>query len=69
MLVKESDDYEFADPIPPSRRHVGDASITKYKTEMSLKVKLSDLSSVDINWKMLTIARPDTKVEEVFYTK
>jgi hypothetical protein len=30
---------------------------------------LSDLSCVDINWKMLTIARPETKMEEAFYTK
>lgn len=30
---------------------------------------MSDLSAVDINWKMLTIARPETKMEEAFYTK
>ena len=30
---------------------------------------MSELSSVDINWKMLTNVRPDTKMEEMFFSK
>jgi hypothetical protein len=30
---------------------------------------MSDLSSVDINWKMLTLARPANKMEEHYFTK
>ena len=40
--------YEFADPCPVSMR----------------KVNIADLSSVNINWKMLTLARPDNKTDE-----
>ena len=30
---------------------------------------ISDLSSVDINWKMLTNVRPSNKMEEEFFSK
>jgi len=51
--VIEQPVYEFSNPCPPSMR----------------QVRISDLSSVDINWKMLTLARPDTKIEEQIFSK
>ena len=33
------------------------------------KVRISDLSSVNIHWKMLTLARPANKMEEIIFTK
>ena len=45
--------YDFADPCPQSMRHV----------------RISDLSSVDINWKMLTLARPTTKIDADIFSK
>ncbi len=45
--------YQFADPCPESMRGV----------------KIADLSSVDINWKMLTLARPANKVDEEIFSK
>ncbi len=45
--------YEFADPCPSSMRDVN----------------ISDLSSVNINWKMLTLARPKTKTDEEIFSK
>ena len=32
-------------------------------------VRIGDLSSVDINWKMLTLARPTTKIDEDIFSK
>jgi hypothetical protein len=32
-------------------------------------LKIGDLSSVDINWKMLTLARPTTKIDEDIFSK
>eukprot|EP00090_Calanus_glacialis_P027315 TRINITY_DN43018_c0_g1_i1.p1 TRINITY_DN43018_c0_g1~~TRINITY_DN43018_c0_g1_i1.p1 ORF type:complete len:192 (+),score=46.49 TRINITY_DN43018_c0_g1_i1:130-705(+) len=52
-FVIEQPGYEFANPCPPSMR----------------QVRISDLSSVDINWKMLTLARPETKIEEEIFSK
>ena len=45
--------YQFSDPCPASMR----------------EVNITDLSSVDINWKMLTLARPKTKTEEEIFAK
>ncbi|XP_071744411.1 uncharacterized protein [Lepeophtheirus salmonis] len=45
--------YLFADPCPISMKNV----------------KISDLSSVDINWKMLTLARPKTKTDEEIFSR
>ena len=45
--------YQFADPCPQSMRHV----------------RIGDLSSVDINWKMLTLARPATTIDEDIFSK
>lgn len=45
--------YQFSDPCPASMR----------------EVNITDLSSVDINWKMLTLARPKTKTDEEIFSK
>ena len=45
--------YQFADPCPTSMRDVN----------------ITDLSSVNINWKMLTLARPKTKTDEEIFSK
>lgn len=45
--------YQFANPCPESMR----------------SVNISDLSSVDINWKMLTLARPANKTDEEIFSK
>ena len=46
-------EFAFADPCPESMRDV----------------RISDLSSVDINWKMLTLARPTNKTDEEIFSK
>ena len=51
--VVQPDPYQFADPCPKSMRHV----------------RIGDLSSVDINWKMLTLARPTSKIDEDIFSK
>ena len=33
------------------------------------QVKISDLSCVDINWRMLTLARPENKIDEEIFSK
>ena len=45
--------FQFSDPCPKSMRHV----------------RIGDLSSVDINWKMLTLARPTSKIDEDIFSK
>ena len=32
-------------------------------------VRILDLAQVDINWKMLTVARPNTKLDDEYFTK
>ena len=32
-------------------------------------MKISDLSCVDINWRMLTLARPENKIDEEIFSK
>ena len=32
-------------------------------------VRIGELSSVDINWKMLTLARPTSKIDEDIFSK
>ena len=52
-IIVQPDPYQFADPCPQSMRHV----------------RIGDLSSVNINWKMLTLARPTTKIDENIFSK
>ena len=46
-------EFPFGNPVPPSMR----------------MVRIEDLSSVDINWRMLTLARPKTKLEEDIFSR
>lgn len=50
---KQMKEWSFPDPTPPDMR----------------AVKLEDLCSVNIDWKMLTTLRPKTKVEEEMFTR
>merc|ERR1711879_548348 len=52
-LLINPPEYDFANPCPLSMR----------------QVRISDLSSVDINWRMLTLARPESKIEEEIFSK
>ena len=45
--------HSYADPIPVAMQ----------------SVRILDLATVDINWKMLTVARPATKLDEEYFTK
>ena len=53
MEIREATDYDFADPTPSEMTHL----------------RMQDMSSVDIDWKMLTNARPRSKADSEFYTK
>ena len=53
VQLVEPEPYQFVDPCPPCMRHV----------------RISDLSAVDINWKMLTLARPTTITDENIFSK
>lgn len=45
--------HHFADPVPPSMRHLN----------------LNDFCGTEINWKMLTLSRPPTKLEEDYFSQ
>jgi len=46
-------EFSYGDPIPPSMR----------------SVRLEDLAAVDINWRMLTVCRPKTRLEEEIFSR
>ncbi|XP_071451817.1 uncharacterized protein [Hetaerina americana] len=50
---KEKKEFPFANPVPPSMR----------------SIRLEDLCSVPIHWKMLTDLRPKVKMEEEMFSK
>ena len=52
-IIVPAPPFQFSDPCPKSMRHV----------------RIGDLSSVDINWKMLTLARPTSKIDEDIFSK
>ena len=52
-MLVQPQPYQFANPCPQSMRHV----------------RITDLSSVDISWKMLTLARPTSKIDEDIFSK
>ena len=63
-------EYDFANPCPLSMRQVRLESGHNHLLNASIeKVRISDLSSVDINWRMLTLARPESKIEEEIFSK
>lgn len=51
--LKHTREYPFAEPVPPEMRGV----------------KLEDLSTVNIQWKMLTTLRPKNKQDEELFTR
>ncbi|XP_075225797.1 uncharacterized protein LOC142326951 [Lycorma delicatula] len=51
--LKPPKEYQFADPVPPEMRGV----------------RLEDLSSVNIPWKMLTTLKPKNKTEDEFFSR
>lgn len=46
-------EFSYGDPIPPSMR----------------SVRLEDLAAVEINWRMLTVCRPKTRLEEEIFSR
>jgi len=52
-VSEASEDYQFADPVP----------------DVMKCVSLSSLVTVDIPWKMLTVLRPNSPLEEEFFSK
>lgn len=46
-------EYSFSDPVPTEMRGV----------------RLEDLNSVNIQWKMLTTLRPKTRMDDEFFTR
>lgn len=50
---QSSPDFPFPDPVPVSMRHVD----------------IQELSQVDIEWRMLTLCRPSSKLEEDIFTR
>lgn len=52
--IDQDDHYPFADPMPES---------------MARQVNINDLILTDIDWKMLTLARPSNSYEEEFFSK
>ena len=67
----EDPGYEFADPCPPSMRQVSNTLLQRCANTFlkHFQVKISDLSCVDINWRMLTLARPENKIDEEIFSK
>ncbi|CAG0895634.1 unnamed protein product [Cyprideis torosa] len=53
ISANQSSDFPFDNPIPPSMR----------------AVRIEDLSAVDIHWRMLTLSRPKSKIEEDIFSR
>ena len=66
--VLDEVNYEFADPCPAEMREVGRLKIFSFQL-CCAQVNMSDLSGVTIDWKMLTVARPNNKIDEQFFAK
>ncbi|CAG0912270.1 unnamed protein product [Notodromas monacha] len=52
-LAENVSEYEFQNPVPTSMQ----------------AVRIEDVSTVDINWRMLTLARPMNKLEEEIFSR
>ena len=71
LEIRCEDKYSFADPTPVEMNHVGQHK-DKDKVKVMLilfKIRLSDISTVSIDWRMLTNARPKTNKDAEYYTK
>ena len=58
----------IADGIRPMSINCGAAYVDPTPVSMQC-VRILDLATVDINWRMLTIARPSCKMEDDYFTK
>ena len=69
--MREEPGYQFPDPCPPAMRGVSIASYNTFHILFSFlsKIKISDLSSVSIEWKMLTALRPENQLDEDIFTR
>ena len=73
--IREND-YDFVDPCPQEMKQVmpgqgvrGVAPYTNILHAVVWQVPISELSEVSIDWKMLTTARPEKKMDEKLYTQ
>ena len=73
--VLEPPGYQFSHPTPPSMKAVRYCSFSSNSTSAPSfsfqihQIQISDIASTDINWKMLTMIRPENKIEEQYFTK
>ena len=71
--IREND-YDFVDPCPQEMKQVRPGQGVKGVAPFILhavvcQVPISELSEVSIDWKMLTTARPEKKMDEKLYTQ
>lgn len=68
--IREND-YDFVDPCPQEMKQVAvpAAMLSLHPTCCGFQVPISELSEVSIDWKMLTTARPEKKMDEKLYTQ
>ena len=70
--IRENE-YDFVDPCPQEMKQVmSDAwplANPLHPTPCGVQVPISELSEVSIDWKMLTTARPEKKMDEKLYTQ
>ena len=66
--VAELPGYQFKSPTPHAMKEV-DIFGVEIVFPPEPQVTMSNLTSVEISWKMLTFARPDTKLEENYFTR
>ena len=68
--IREND-YDFVDPCPQEMKQVrgGHWPAPYILHAVVWQVPISELSEVSIDWKMLTTARPEKKMDEKLYTQ
>ena len=68
--IREND-YDFVDPCPQEMKQVrgGHWPAAYILHAVVWQVPISELSEVSIDWKMLTTARPEKKMDEKLYTQ
>ena len=80
LQIKAEDKYGYPDPTPTEMNHVNiwqlnniyldvDVNINASYNLYMFQLRMSDISTVSIDWRMLTNARPKTKSDSEFYTK
>ena len=69
--IRENE-YDFVDPCPQEMKQVRGGQLPccpLHPTRCGVQVPISELSEVSIDWKMLTTARPEKKMDEKLYTQ